>query len=186
MHVNTIVTVTPSDVESWLVARPNVSIESLLMQDDYCKYTDRDVHELLARIATARLNGARALPLDLGSEPFATLFAVVAELTESPVVHGRLVAQHWDHDYAVDDKEIPFLANMALDTFPLSALPPNAEGLQDGYLCWGDELYDTASELGLIRDGYGPYECCIADDDEYETYLDYRVMKDYGIGSHHE
>lgn len=98
-------------------------------------------------------------------------------------VIATLQRQVWGgpkEDYAMTVGEIEFECQDALDTFDLSELPPYADMFHhDGWLNYGDELFFESVRLGLVPDWDGPFECYV-DDEQYDWYLEDRVLKEYG------
>ena len=88
--------------------------------------------------------------------------------------------QVWQNDYAVSVGEVEFECQDALDQYKLSDLPPYSDWFHDkGWLNCGDDLFFTSVELGLVPDWNGPFDLYV-DDEQYEYYMDDRVLREYG------
>lgn len=99
----------------------------------------------------------------------------IANQCEVRATFERQVWGGWNEDYALTIGEIEFECQDALDQFKLSDLPPH-------YDCWGDSgdsLFFESVRLGLVPDWDGPFEC-VMDEEQYEMYLDDRVLREYG------
>jgi len=74
-----------------------------------------------------------------------------------------------------------FDCELALDTFPLSELPPDHDGFsEDGACNYGDDVYFAAEELGLVDYWDGPFTFHIGDWKAYDRYIAARVRYEYG------
>ena len=73
-----------------------------------------------------------------------------------------------------------FDCELALDTFPLSELPPEHDGFSEGACDYGDFVYFAAVELGLVDDWDGPFTFRIDDWEAYDRYIAARVRYEYG------
>lgn len=74
-----------------------------------------------------------------------------------------------------------FDCELALDTFPLSELPPEHDGFsEDGACNYGDDVYFAAEELGLVDNWSGPFTFHIGDWEAYDRYIAARVKNEYG------
>lgn len=101
-------------------------------------------------------------------------------ITNQCEVIATLVQQEWVNDYAAATGNVEFEVQDALDKFDLSELPPYASDLHDkGALAYGDDLFAVSASLGLVEDWDGPFELYI-NDEQYEWYMDERVLKEYG------
>lgn len=98
-------------------------------------------------------------------------------------VRATLNCEKWDgikKDYAITVGEIEFECQDALDQYELSELPPYADDMHDkGALNCGDDLFFTSVSMGLVADWDGPFDLYV-DDEQYECYLDDRVLREYG------
>ena len=101
-------------------------------------------------------------------------------ITNQCEVIALLAQQEWVNDYAVTTGNVEFEVQDALDKYDLSELPPYASDLHDkGALDCGDALFATSVSLGLVEDWDGPFALYI-NDEQYEWYMDDRVLKEYG------
>lgn len=102
---------------------------------------------------------------------------------EGPFVGATLYRQAWvgpKEDYAMEVGEVDFDCGDALNDYALSELPPYADWFHErGWLDHGDELFFTSVSHGLVPDWDGPFELYV-DEDDYETYMDDRVTREYG------
>lgn len=129
-----------------------------------------------------------ACELDCHFEGFVATWAREWRTNHPNIVnHCEVVAtlhrQIWEgpmEDRLHEVGETEFECQDALDKYELSELPPYADDLHDkGALDCGDELFFTSVSMGLVADWDGPFDLYI-DDEQYEWYLDDRVLREYG------
>lgn len=97
-------------------------------------------------------------------------------------VIATLHRQEWEDvtDYCVEVGTTEYKCQDALDSYPLSQLPPCADDIHwKDYLNCGDDLFFTSVMMGLVDDWDGPFDLYV-DDEQYERYLDDRVFREYG------
>ena len=96
-------------------------------------------------------------------------------------VPAACILQQWENDYAIEKDSIQFDCAIALDTFSLDYLPHPWENFDDGYCNYGDDVWHTAVNLGIVNEWDGPFECTLIDQDAYEKYIKHRRSHTYQI-----
>lgn len=107
------------------------------------------------------------------------------KLNQNIVVEAEFVRQVGDgnHDSFWDVDEETFDAAPALDRIPFPSLPENAYKItEDGALNYGDDIYDAAVSVGIIKEWDGPYRVTIIDADAYREYRKRRERDELSAG----